>query len=177
MHLKAKIYHGDNLDLSGNKIERKAVRGIIRKDNEFLMIYSPVNGDYKFPGGGVEKRESHKDALTREIEEECGLRKSFVGNEWGKIIEYSIAKEDGFDLFEMTSYYYECFVSDVYYSQNLDEYEKKLQFTPRWVNLDKAIEVNKRILEKGNPPRWTERDTKTLIILKEELNNAVISKR
>lgn len=84
MRLKTKIYHGDNLCLTGNKIERKAVRGIIRRNDEFLMIYSPVNGDYKFPGGGIEKWESHKDALTREIEEECGLKKSFVGNEWGK---------------------------------------------------------------------------------------------
>jgi len=52
---------------------RVAVRGVAVSAGRVLMIYSPVNGDYKFPGGGVEDGESHAEALVREIREEAGL--------------------------------------------------------------------------------------------------------
>ena len=42
---------------------REAVRAIILKGEQVLMVYSPVNGDYKFPGGGVQDGEDHQVAL------------------------------------------------------------------------------------------------------------------
>jgi len=168
MRLRREIYHKEKLNLNGKIIERKAVRGIIRKNEKVLMIYSPVNGDYKFPGGGIEKDETKEDALIREIEEECGLKKTSVRKEWGKIIEYSEAKEKEYNVFMMTSYYYSCSVNDEQFPQKLDKYENELQFVPKWIALDQAIENNKKILSKNNPPKWTKRDTTALILLKSE---------
>ena len=39
-------------------------------------------------------------------------------------------------------------------------------FTPSWINIDKAIEQNKKILEKKDCPRWTKRETKVLEYIK-----------
>ena len=33
-----------------------------------LLVFSPVNGDFKFPGGGIEAGETHADALRREAD-------------------------------------------------------------------------------------------------------------
>ena len=167
MRLRKEIYHKERLDLNGKIIERNAVRGIIRKSGRILMIYSPVNGDYKFPGGGIEKNETDEDALIREIEEECGLKKTSIGKKWGKIIEYSEAKEKEYDVFIMTSYYYRCSINEEYFPQKLDKYENELQFVPKWIEIDH----NKKILSGNNPPRWTKRDTAALILLKSEKKN------
>lgn len=51
-------------------IFREAVRGIIKHENKLLMVYSSKDGDYKFPGGGVDVGETHEEALVREIREE-----------------------------------------------------------------------------------------------------------
>ena len=48
-----------NLNLQGRAVIRNAVRAVISKDNQFLMIYSPLNGDYKFPCGGIENGETY----------------------------------------------------------------------------------------------------------------------
>ena len=51
---------------------RHAVRAIIIQDNKILMVHTN-KGDYKFPGGGIKKAESHEEALRREVIEETGL--------------------------------------------------------------------------------------------------------
>lgn len=58
---------------SWSKIERHAVRAIIRKDNRIALVKSKKEGFYKFPGGGIENDEEHIDTLIRETEEETGL--------------------------------------------------------------------------------------------------------
>ena len=53
-------------DLLGLKLnKRTAVRAIIFNENKLLMVKSNL-GDYKLPGGGVEKGESHEEAIKRE---------------------------------------------------------------------------------------------------------------
>jgi 8-oxo-dGTP diphosphatase len=39
-------------------VRRTAVRAVIRRGDELLMIHSSVGGDFKFPGGGLEPGES-----------------------------------------------------------------------------------------------------------------------
>jgi 8-oxo-dGTP pyrophosphatase MutT (NUDIX family) len=160
MQLLKEIYHKPNLSLHGRMVTREAVRAIIVKDDKLLMVFSPVNGDYKFPGGGVQVGEEHRTTLEREIMEECGTRLTGILREFGCVVEYDLAEEDEYDLFKMTSYYYLCEVEDGFGEQNLDEYEQAYGFRPEWVTLEHAIEVNRDLLENpsDNLQRWVMRE-------------------
>lgn len=165
--MKKSIYHSNNLRLNGQGVTRDAVRGILIKGAKILLIYSSVNGDYKFPGGGVEKFESKEKALKREFKEECGLKEVTVHNLVGVITEYDTALEKEYDFFSMNSYYYKC--SSTNYNlteQNLDNYESELKFEPIWVDIDDAIRNNKYLLKSGKPyPNWVKRETMFLEFL------------
>lgn len=144
-------------------LRREAVRGVILRGRSLLMIYSGVNKDYKFPGGGVAPGESHQQALARELLEEGGANLTGILGEVGFIREYFKPFDPGFDIFEMTSYYYRCAVDDGedFSPRRLDKYERDLRFQPVWVDIDAAIQRNTELLQNpGNAvPRWTERDT------------------
>lgn len=169
MQLLTQIFHKPNLLLSGKTVTREAVRAIIMKGDQVLMIYSTLNGDYKFPGGGIKRDEAHATALKREMLEECGSRLIQIIAEFGRVEEYDVAEEDEFDIFRMNSYYYQCEVEDGFGAQNLDDYEHEYGFTPEWVALEHAIAVNRALLE--NPPpniqRWVRRELFVLEIIKQ----------
>lgn len=125
------------------------------------MIYSPVNGDYKFPGGGVEKGENPEIALRREVAEECGMNLTRILRNIGCTVEYAIPLKAEFDVFKMTSNYYLCEVDlTLEAPQHLDDYEEALGFQPVWVDIDTAIQTNKVILgtEIKSSPQWTSRE-------------------
>lgn len=174
MRLLKEIFHITDFDINGKSITREAVRGIILddKNKKVLMIYSTENGDYKFPGGGVENSEKHEETLIREVNEECGVNISEIESEFGKIIEYSKPREEDFDVFIMTSYYYLCNVDDnEFKNQKLDQYEKDLGFTPVWIDIDIAIDVNNELLLSNREvPRWTKRDTFVLEQVRQEFH-------
>ena len=67
LHLDAHDY-----DPALPSIERTAVRGVIFREGQLLMIQSSF-GEVKFPGGGQEAGESDLDTLLREVLEETGL--------------------------------------------------------------------------------------------------------
>ncbi|MDO9087367.1 MAG: NUDIX domain-containing protein [Anaerolineaceae bacterium] len=166
MRLLKEIVHKPNLLLDGRTTMREAVRAIILKEKQVLMVFSPVNGDYKFPGGGIQDGEERWAALAREIKEECGTKLIKILDEFGKMIELDLAEEEEFDLFKMTSYYYLCEVEDSFGEQNLDDYEYEYGFRPEWVSLEHAIAVNRALLEDPPPniQRWVSRE---LFVLEE----------
>jgi len=82
------MYHNSNLNLNGTIITRNAVRAVASNIGKLLMIYSPVMGDYCFPGGGIEKEETHDQALKRELKEECGREIKSIHTKLGIITEY-----------------------------------------------------------------------------------------
>jgi len=133
------------------------------------MIYSSNVGDYKFPGGGVNEGETHEQALVREVREECGMSLFHVGNEICRVVEYDLPMEQEYDAFKMTSYHYQCEVLDGFGLQKLDNYERDLGFVPAWIKLDRAIEINKSLLDTSKPPRWLEREVLVLEYLKQNL--------
>ncbi len=151
------IFCRDNLNLNGKTYYREAVRAIIMDNNKILLIYSEKNGDYKLPGGGVEEGETYEEALIREVEEEAGVRVS-INKELFRVMEYDEGQFDDCDLFKMLSIYYEAHVTKNL-KQNLDSYEYEMGFIPKWVEISQAIEKNKEILNSGNFPRWTNRET------------------
>ncbi len=169
--LKEEIFHSDNLDLTGSGYTRKAVRAVIIHKSQILLIHSPVNGDYKFPGGGIKNGETCDLALKREVAEECGLHLKSINSLLGIITEYNNAKEPHLDYFKMESFYYYCTIeSTVFGDQNLDQYEKDLDFRPEWISLKDAINKNKAIICSGEKyPPWTKRETLFLEYLGKDL--------
>jgi 8-oxo-dGTP pyrophosphatase MutT (NUDIX family) len=146
--------------MNGKSINREAVRAIIREDDMLLMVYSEVNGDYKFPGGGIQIGETPAKALAREVLEECGAEVTYIGDPYAEIHEIDKPLEDDFDIFKMKSTYYPCHISDTFSELKLDDYEEELKFKPVWVTIPEAVLTNQIILhqKKLASPRWTRRD-------------------
>jgi 8-oxo-dGTP pyrophosphatase MutT (NUDIX family) len=170
--LEHEIIYKPNLALDGLSVFRDAVRGIIQQDNLLLMVYSDQNGDYKFPGGGVEPDETHPNALARELKEECGAKLMICGPAFARISELDRAYDEGVEIFKMVSTYYLCQVASELGQQKLDEYEKRLGFRPIWVDLDEAIHTNEAVVQRISPPapRWTYRDLYVLHEIKKRIN-------
>ena len=172
MKLLTTIYRHEKVNIEGKTIFREAVRGIISRDGKLLMIYSPVNGDYKFPGGGIEAGEPHLETLRRELLEEAGATLTQVTGEFGKTIEYANAFDDDFDTYKQASYYYFCEIDVEMGELNLEDYEEELGFQPVWVSIEQALETNKKVLTESNPaPWWTRREIFILELLQKRNRN------
>lgn len=173
MELLKEIHRSPGLNIHGRTSYRQAVRAIILQGQQLLMVYSPVNGDYKFPGGGVGLNEDHATALAREVMEECGASLSRVGAAFGEIIEYDLPEQPEYEVFKMSSYYYLCEVGQGQKPQRLDAYEAGLQFQPAWVDVETAIQANTALLQSTQRaiPYWTVRETYILQQIQERLLN------
>lgn len=134
--LDAKNYKED-----GTVGRRPSVRGIIFSGGKLAMVHSLKYDYYKFPGGGIEKGESHEQTLCREVLEETGLgiHPSTI-KEYGLVIRKSKGLED--DIFIQENFYYLARVTSKISNQNLDDYEAEEKFTLEWVDAAWAIEVN-----------------------------------
>jgi 8-oxo-dGTP pyrophosphatase MutT (NUDIX family) len=166
MKILTEIHRSKGINIQGRTVHRTAVRAVILREQDLLMVLSSAVGDYKFPGGGVEDGESHEQALARELREECGASLLSVDGELGAVIEYNIPMEADFDVFKMTSHYYFCQAGDGFDAQNLDEYEKALGFKPVWVNIDDAISMNRSQFNSDNNPDWLQREIFVLEYIK-----------
>ena len=171
MKLLKEIVRKQGINFEGKTIYREAARGIILNGKKLLMIYSSKDGDYKFPGGGVELGETYEETLVREVREESGATVTKILKEFGKVLEYDRPIEQEFEVFKMTSYYYECKIDTLLVEQSLDQYEKDLGFKPIWVDIEDAITNNKSIMNSSQRkiPRWTPRETYILELIKQEL--------
>lgn len=148
-------------------VERTAVRAIARRDDALLMVHSPVAGDYKFPGGGVEPGETLVAALMREVREECG--RDVTGIEGVTVVMDE--RRPGLDpgcVLQMTSVYVSCEVGPVEHPLALDDYEDALAFRPVWVRADDAIRTNREVLARGAAQPWVARELRVLEWLRRE---------
>jgi ADP-ribose pyrophosphatase YjhB (NUDIX family) len=171
MRLLATIQRKPNIPAFGRTSYRDAVRAIILDGSRLMMIFAEEEGDYKFPGGGVDTGETLEKALAREVREECGLELVEIMGEFGKVIEIDRPSEPDYERFEMTSYYFQCRVSDHFFEQALGEYERDLGFRPEWVELETALATNRTLIAStgDDKPRWTVRETFVLEKIQEEL--------
>ncbi|MDL2292050.1 NUDIX domain-containing protein [Acholeplasma sp. OttesenSCG-928-E16] len=124
--------------------KRKTVRGIIIKDDSCLLVYSKMFDDYMFPGGGIKKKESKKNALARELKEELGALKIKIKKPFGYIKEkrYS-SKSDHLKIIQ-TSYYYICDILE-FGNQNLEYVETIYGVKPIWIKIEEAIKHLEKI--------------------------------
>jgi 8-oxo-dGTP diphosphatase len=169
MKILTEIHRSSGVNLAGKTVHRAAVRAVILRRYELLMVHSANVGDYKFPGGGVNQGESHEQALARELQEECGTSLLNVDGELGAVIEYDFAEEAEYDVFKMISYYYFCRAGDGFGAQKLDDYERDLGFKPAWVEIDFAISTNCSLLGLPTPPEWLRREIFILEHIKQAL--------
>lgn len=169
MDVLTEIHRSEGINIRGKAIHRVAVRGVIVRGRNLLMIHSTNVGDYKFPGGGVEAGETHLQALTREVREESGMSVTCIGLELGAVIEYDHPLEKEYDVFQMTSHYYPCAVRDGTGIQTLDDYERDLGFKPAWIDIEEVIQHNRALLYSDRPPAWLRREIFMLEYLKQTL--------
>ncbi|HHW22823.1 MAG TPA: NUDIX domain-containing protein [Clostridiaceae bacterium] len=150
-------------------IYREAVRSVTIKNGKFLMIRT-IKGDFKFPGGGPRNGESLEEALIREVREETGFIIERVKRRIGMVTERKPDKYVKDAMFEMISHYYLCDISENYGAQELDDYEKALDFRPHWVDIDDAIENNENLLRGNNDINpWVQRETAVLYKMRDLL--------
>lgn len=143
------------IEANQNTINRTAVRAVIKKGNEILLV-SNNKGDTKFPGGGVECNEDLEEALKREVREETGYTVSSIGDKIGTVIERRIDLFDNDTVFEMKSHYYLCNVTEDFQKQSLDAYEQEMEFIPKWITIDEAIKRNQIAAKDKN--LWVDRE-------------------
>ncbi len=170
MNILTEIHRSENINIHGKTIYRNAVRGVALRGRQLLMVCSTVVGDYKFPGGGVDEGETHEQTLRREIREECGMSLLHFGRGVGFVIEYIRPREQEYDVFKMTSYYYLCEVDNVFGAQKLDTYEEDLGFKPVWINIDETIQANKSSLACENRPDWLRREIFVLEYIRQNIS-------
>lgn len=169
MNILTEIYRRAGVNIKGKTVHRTAVRAVISRGRELLMIYSANVGDYKFPGEGVKQGETHAQALCREVQEECGLSVVRIGSEIGAVIEYNIPIEKDYDVFKMTSHYYLCDVESEFGAQTLDDYEQELGFEPVWIDIANVIQANKALLHSNPTPDWLRREIFVLEYIQQNL--------
>ena len=155
---------------NGKKFYRPSVRGIIFDDNgNIAMIYSRKSHFYKFPGGGIEKNETHLETLAREIKEETGM--TIIPEsvqEFGEALKIQKGDDVGEDIIHIQqNFYYTCKVEKFVGEQSLDGNEKALDFVLKFVPIDEAIETN-TAFKSDNPfeEQMAERDKRVLEIIK-----------
>lgn len=150
--------------------KREAVRAIIIKDNQLAMVKSKKFNECKFPGGGMEDKETHASCLIREVNEETGLTviPSSI-KPYGHIKEKRTSYLDHTEVFEMDSYYYYAKVESNIGSTHLDQYEQNYGYELIWLSIDEAIITNERAYQNYiGIATWIERELTVLKAIKEE---------
>ncbi|MGM0851214.1 MAG: NUDIX hydrolase [Bacillota bacterium] len=138
---------------------RTAVKAVTIQDHKILLMHSN-RGDYKFPGGGVEEGETLHGALIREVAEETGFIHCVVKEPLGIVIQRHLDVFEDDALFEMTSHYFQCELTDrERIPQQLEEYESDLDMKPKWVTLDEAIGGNEKLMDQFDNNCWIKRES------------------
>ena len=136
-----------NYKEGGTVFVRPSVRGIIQKNGLIAMIHSLKYDYYKFPGGGMEKGETHEETLIREVAEESGLQviPSSI-QPFGYVKRMEKGSID--DIFIQENFYFFCDAKENLLPQQLDAYEAQECFTLAFVAPDHAISANLLAMEK-----------------------------
>ena len=122
------------------------------------------------PGGGVDKNESIKAGLIRELQEETGAQAISNIKEFGLYDEYRPWHKEGFDIIHILSYCFTCEIALKLGETNLESYEVTNGMQPVWIKLDEAIAHNLETIANSDKKGLSiERETFLLQLIKKEL--------
>jgi 8-oxo-dGTP pyrophosphatase MutT (NUDIX family) len=146
-------------------------RAIIVVDGKVLCQRNVENDEYALPGGHIEKGETVRQALIRELKEETGMP-IFVGKL--TYINENFFEQDGEEVHEIGFYFLSSVIGDI--PEKIESREDHIDF--RFIDLDdladekvyphflKTIlpddakknfsEALKHIIQKGQEEHWTE---------------------
>lgn len=112
---------------------RVACRGIVKKDELYLMVHMEKYDIYTFPGGGLEKGETLEECTVRELLEETGIKVN--------VIEKRATIKEYFDGESWENNYFICeFVEDTFSNKLTDE-EIDLKLTVKWMKFEDILEI------------------------------------
>lgn len=135
----------------GTVFERQAVRAIVMRGREILLLYTRRYDDYSFPGGGLDAGEDPVAGLRRELLEETGAADVCVERYVGYLDEYRPPLKGGaYDVLFMRSHFYLCRLDGELGEARPEAYELANGMVPRWIELDAALAHNRRVL--GDKP-------------------------
>lgn len=115
---------------------RVSVRGIMIKDNKFLLGRHGEDGTWETFGGGLDFGEDLKEALKREILEETGCEVSYVSDGPILALPHIVHNRRGLDWF---------YNFPIYYEVKFDEskIDLSLQYSEvRWFTIDEIQSLN-----------------------------------
>ncbi|MDE6472133.1 MAG: NUDIX domain-containing protein [Clostridia bacterium] len=137
------------LTVRGIVINRKSGKILLLRyvDNKSKSTINSEDGFWVMPGGGVEESESFKEALTREIYEETGIRQI-------EIAKCIISRVIYLDLFSKADYYYERYYlvytdEEILGNANLTDSEKEVIKQYKWWSKDE-IKINQECIKPPN---------------------------
>ena len=160
------LFDRKNYNPSDKKYIKNSSRAIIIKENKIAMLFSHKYKIYSFPGGTIEKNETHEEALIRETLEEAGLKiKPESIKEFGTLTE--IRKDIKFEntIYWQNEFYYTCEVEENIFEPKLTKEEKEAGYQLEYVSLEKAILMNEEELKIKK--MYTEAETFVLKILRD----------
>jgi ADP-ribose pyrophosphatase YjhB (NUDIX family) len=120
--------------------ERESCRGLVVKDGKLLLSYESNKDVYMSPGGGLELGETLEKCCEREVLEETGVIVKACE-------QLCTIKEYVFDELYIAHYFLCEIVGKGESSLTKTEIEHGME--PRWVELEKAIEIFSKYSEKN----------------------------
>ncbi len=120
----------EDADLENHRV---GCRGIVKKDNLYLMVFVEKQGIFTFPGGGLEIGETLEECVSREILEETGI-KVIVGELKVSITEYFIESV-------WTNHYFICEYQNGDSEVNLTKEELELGMSVHWKSLEEIFDI------------------------------------
>ncbi len=160
-----------------HKIEDKTIftrlstRAITIKGNSILLLYTERYEDYSLPGGGLDLGEDKVQGMMRELSEETGAKDIKNIKPFGAYEEYRPWYKPDYDIQHMISYCYTCDISRELGKTNLESYEANNGMKAMWVNIDEAINHNKKTIATSDKKGMSiERETFLLELIAEKCN-------
>lgn len=108
-------------------------RGIIKKDDKYLMVHVDKYDITTFPGGGLEEDETLEECVVREILEETGVR--------SKVIAHTVTLTEYFSDSIWRHNFFLCEYLEDTMETNFTDEEKEIGLSVKWMTLEEVMDT------------------------------------